>query len=402
MSFLDSQIKYDPFIGDPVQSNHLRASVKVVIGGTDVTDKLDPHLISIRILWPLGEKQAFLEIDDRDGRLPIPPIKTPITISIGWQEEGYVEVFDGWTSDIEYGASRPEGRVMRVHCVVLSVKDEPKTPFQNNWGEGAPDGQDVGEMIQFKTPAQEAAQHGNFKLDIHPRVAAINKDYWSQNGESALQFLTRISEEQGAFFGADTRDHGYITYACESPDGSMAPTTCTAIWGRNLIACRVRPWAARATWGGSNAQYYDYQLGQWKQLAKQFGFGLPQGSAKAIFSLPQPAPNRMEAEQQNIAAEQKASYETGDGRIIINGEPNARPNTFVHLQGVRPGVDGFYMITMAEHQYSRQSGFITWLDVNTYRSFPDSANAANAPDPSNDWSQFPINDATQNTGDNTG
>lgn len=75
-----------PFNGDPVQSNRMRAVVEVTFDGVDVTASVQPFLISLRVIqW--DNNSIELELDDRDGRLPIPPIEAPIQITIGWTTE---------------------------------------------------------------------------------------------------------------------------------------------------------------------------------------------------------------------------------------------------------------------------------------------------------------------------
>ena len=54
----------------------------IKIDGFDITDRLMPYLISVRIIHrPL--LTAEIEIDDRDARLPIPPVKAPMWKSVG-------------------------------------------------------------------------------------------------------------------------------------------------------------------------------------------------------------------------------------------------------------------------------------------------------------------------------
>ena len=69
----------------------------------------------------------------------------------------------------------------------------------------------------------------------------------------------------------------------------------------------------------------------------------------------------------------RISSNLGAGRIVINGEPAAKWNSFVILEGVRPGVDGAYLIQVAEHIYSRQ-GYVTWLDVTPFAKAPAASN----------------------------
>ena len=84
------------------------------------------------------------------------------------------------------------------------------------------------------------------------------------------------------------------------------------------------------------------------------------------------------AQQDNQGAQEASdSSYMGNGRIVINGEPTARWNSLVHLIGARPGVDGLYLITSAEHVYSR-TGYLTFLDVLPMYGAPGGANIGTA------------------------
>jgi hypothetical protein len=282
-----------------------------------------------------------------------------------------VTVFSGYTLDIESGFGRKQGgRRLWVHAYGVDVVGtKVKTPFQDHAGEGAPPGQQEGTPVPFLAMAQQVAASAGVGIDVHPDFAQIGRDYWSQNNESAMQFLQRHADEMGAVLRGDG-GRFVLTKPGENVDGSPGPQI-EATWGDNLIGWRVHPYVARTAWGGAKQQYFDTGAAQWTELSKTFGLGMPWGAAKAPFQLPTPAPNAGVAGQQNDGHGEIASSQSGQGRIVINGEPRARYGGTVLLTGARPGVDGLYFIVVAEHMYSRQ-GYVTWLDV-----FPNASAAAN-------------------------
>src|SRR6516164_2965129 len=97
--------------GDFKQARRLKAACKIEIGGMDVTSKLEPFLVSLRVVCgvQMEDYNAEVELDDRDGRLPIPPINSPVKISLGWENEALGLVFDGVTHDVEHGFGRKQG-----------------------------------------------------------------------------------------------------------------------------------------------------------------------------------------------------------------------------------------------------------------------------------------------------
>ena len=68
------------------QSQRFRAFVKVIVDGRDVTDRLDPYLVSV-LVKDGGTWEAHIELDDRDARLDIPPFNAPLVVELGWTSE---------------------------------------------------------------------------------------------------------------------------------------------------------------------------------------------------------------------------------------------------------------------------------------------------------------------------
>lgn len=95
---------FDPFLGTPTQTNRLRAYCTIIVDGFNITNKLDPHLISVRVVDE-GIGSAEIEIDDREGRLPIPLLGKSVQIQLGWTTESMKVVFTGTTNDVENKAA---------------------------------------------------------------------------------------------------------------------------------------------------------------------------------------------------------------------------------------------------------------------------------------------------------
>jgi hypothetical protein len=118
---------------------------------------------------------------------------------------------------------------------------------------------------------------------------------------------------------------------------------------------------------------YNREMGEWDATRKHIEGDLPFGRSMQQLSLPAPAPNKQVADQWNVALGAGSEANRGVGSCVINGEPAAAPFGHVIIKGARAGVDGEYMISEVQHQYSRSGGFITTL----YMKFPlgDPANA---------------------------
>lgn len=344
-----------PTIG---QTKRFRAYVQVWINGLNVTDRLDPYLMSVMIrnggIW-----ESQIELDDRDGRLPIPPLNATVAIWLGWTSESVYRAFSGHVDDVQHGFGRHlGGRRMFIHAFGADQASQAKTPFQDHVGDGAPPGKMEGTLIPFSQAFAQFAANAGMTVSVGSSFAGIMRDYWSMNNESIMQFGSRHADELG---GWSRLEGNNIVF--NGVNDFQLPKL-VAQWGNNLISWRVHPYAARPLWDGSSQQFFDHVKGLWGQVQQQFDLPAPWGGSwvSSITKLPMPAPNSNVAGQANDGAMNKASFLSGFGRIIINGEPQAQWGSTVQMIGARPGVDGNYFVDCAVHTWSRQ-GFVTTLEV---------------------------------------
>ena len=136
----------DPFKGAYTQRARMRAFCEVFLNNTDITNKLEPHLISVRIVDG-DQLSCELEIDDRDALVPIPPLLSNCKVNLGWAREQMFRTFDGLITDVEHGVGRKQGgRRMWIHANGMNLTStKMKEPMQMNLGLGAPPGQKEGE-----------------------------------------------------------------------------------------------------------------------------------------------------------------------------------------------------------------------------------------------------------------
>ena len=185
------------------------------------------------------------------------------------------------------------------------------------------------------------------------------QDYWGAMSASPLHQIIQEGLKAGAMVQGTTGN--VINFETPGQRG----VSCRAVWRDNLIGCRVRPFASRPVFGKAQSDSFDPKKGE---IIKAVMDNLnankgPAADSASAGGAPGPEASQGNSEQANQgAADGQDGAGLGYGRIVINGEPSARWNSLVMLQGVRPGVDGMYLIHVAEHIYSRQ-GYVTWLDV---------------------------------------
>ena len=250
-------VELDPFLGSANQTHRMRAYCVIIIGGFNITDKIAPFLISVRIVD--GEEVSCeIEVDDRDGLVPLPPLGAECLVELGWAHESMVEMFHGPIQDVEHGFGRKQGgRRMWIHAKGLDhLKSKMKEPMQMNLGEGAPPGQKEGKKHSLSDWIQKLAEAGGGKANVAGKFAANMQDYFGAMGASPMHQIIEEGRKHGAMVQGTTGN----TWNFEDP--GQRGISCHAIWRENLIGYRVRPFVARGAYGKTFADWFDKAAGQ--------------------------------------------------------------------------------------------------------------------------------------------
>lgn len=400
-----------------------RAFCQILIDGTDVTSNLEPHLISVNVIDTMSESdRCAIELDDRDGKLPIPENNKDIIVrlgwagsgppanvvgataggggggELGWEGTGLKRVFVGGVSSVESGfARRGGGRRLWVEGSSMFLLDKGKEAMNKTWGDGdlqdhlkqalegkssggfsspssegsggsgGSEGQPSGGGIPLKKVLEEAAKAAGYNMKISPAFSQITRDFWHQNKESFHNFGQRLARELGGIFKIQGKDALLNSLNDGKDIEGKDRKVIDATWGFNLISWRIKPWSNRPDYKSGKNQWYNIFKGQWEDVVGQlgdksgFGSGLqaPFGKGTASLFLPAPAPNRQVSEQRNGGSASDVNANRGTGWVVINGEPEAQARALIMIQGARPGVDGQYSIKEAEHHYTRNGGYTT-------------------------------------------
>jgi hypothetical protein len=250
-----------------------------------------------------------------------------------------------------------------IHAQGASQMDQGKAPKQQSLGEGAEPGQEEGKMQPMKAAASKFAGSVGKSIYASPDLGGKQQDRWDQANESIYHWANTTAHDLG---GKAKFANGMIGILSpgEEVDGSTLPVVI-AEWGRNLISWHIFPFAAKPGWSATNTQFYDIAQGLWNKAATSMGAGgdLPGNLGSSVNQLPHPAPNKSQAGNAGEGEKENSSSKSGSGHAVINGEPSAHANGFLQVTGVRPGVDGQYLIIEADHIYSREDGYTTRLEL---------------------------------------
>lgn len=390
------------------QGPRRRAVVEIWVNGAPITTRLHPYLISVQVVDNLDSyDKCSIELDDRNAELQLPPDKVPIQVAMGWAGEGpdlpdrgrtsidsvtgktigqgalkktevekrleqpwggpgMVVIFTGTVMEVESGfGRRGGGRRVWIEATSGDQSGPIKEVQQGSEGAGKPeDGAQVPVSAQIPLKQMMTKVFGplGMTVKLSPQMAKVTRDFWHINASPAawasdiaasVGGVLKIANKVAVIVGKNEKVNA---------DGEATPTI-DAIWGINLIGWRIRPYTNRAQWGGAAARFFDLQNAAWQVAQKAIGGKTPFGGATAISNLVHSVVDKEVATQNNDGGDKDSLARRGTGWVLINGEPNAKAGANVRIQHARPGVDGEYYITIAEHMYTRGVGYTTRLEV---------------------------------------
>jgi hypothetical protein len=356
----------------PLQHGHRRAHCYINVAGKDVTNALMPYLISVRAIDKSdGWNEAHIELDDRDAQLQIPPDDSPVTIELGWAGEGpnirpaqwipegsalqlaYEAssryVFTGYVESAESGFSRRGGgRRLWIDCKSYLTKGDIKSGKKIAIGDNI-------KPVQLSDAWSQIAGSAGFAGAVSPGLQGEAQKFFNVNSS-----VMHAGRSIGQHFGAHMKQIGNVLLLVKNTDRLFE--TVVAEWGINLISWRIKPFVGRPQYGSAKQDFFSLTAGSWMDISKSIAGSLPFGNASAVSQGPASAPNKQTGGNVVDGAGTDSSARRGTGWVIMNGLPEARADGSVQIIGARPGVDGTYRITEAEHNYSRR-GYTTRCDV---------------------------------------
>jgi Bacteriophage probable baseplate hub protein len=375
----------DPFPGQGVSSilplgaddlvpsgerSHLKASVLITVGGKDMTLAWDPHLISVvaidKATNPPELDTCAIELDDRDANLLLPQMNDPVTARFGWNGKGMSTVFTGLVSEVESGFARKGGgRRLWVDALGANMTANGKTAELQSWGEGLKPG-GGGADIPLSQVVGEVAGKAGLSMMVDPVLGAMTRKFWNQT-ESPHQFLARLGQEVGGIVKISGSKGAFVSGLGGLTGAGTSMGTIKAQWGDNLIAWRIKPFLAVPQFKSAASEFFDRLNGAYGKAKLPVAGSLPFGTASATAQPDAPAPGPAEGDQSNSAQDSSSQVDRTVGWALINGNPACLALKTLIVIGARPGIDGPYMISEAEHHYSRE-GYVTRCVLTNYNT----------------------------------
>ena len=197
---------------------------------------------------------------------------------------------------------------------------------------------------------------------MSPEMEKITRDFWHIN-DSPMNFGKRMAQEIGGIFKISKSTAVLIGKLEGVNAAGEAMPTVEAIWGVNLIGWRIKPYVGRPQYGEAASKMFDANKGEWKTLTSAISGGTPFGGSGAVANAVNSVADKASGDQANKGTGDDTKGRRGEGWVLLNGEPNAKANGFLFIDGARPGIDGTYTMTEVEHNYTRGVGFTTRVNV---------------------------------------
>jgi len=406
------------------QGQRRRAACQIMVGGQNVTARLNPYLISVQVIdsFEGGMSKCAMELDDRNAELVIPPDGEPIMVALGWAGEGpnlpgkLVDlpsgrelkeyewggpgmqlVFSGKVTQAESGFSRRGGgRRLWIEADSADSRGRGKEIQHESHGEGQQDdsvtppltpmsgsggtGAAGAGQIPFMQVAQSVFGKAGLQVKMSPSMQKMARDFWHIK-ESPHHFGQRMAKELGGMFKVE---NGMAIFVKAGENVNVDGKTLEIVeadWKINLIAWRIKPFVGRPQYGEAAATTFDLHQASFNIIKSAISGTKPFGRTNAIAHQINQVANQTNAEQQNQGSTADSQSARGTGWAIINGDPRCVAGKHMKIEGARPGVDGVYQMTEVEHNYTR-TGYTTratlknpQLDSQDYNSWPDDPNA---------------------------
>jgi hypothetical protein len=312
---------------------------RILADSVDVTAAIRARLLSLSMTDEAGWQSDRFEfsIDDRGGTVAMPATGARLEVSLGYRETGLAPLGAFVVDEVVISAPP---MTMTVRAKAADMRRTLKEARTRAWHE-----------TTFGAIVAAIAGENGYAARVSPDLADIPIPHLDQTAESDINLLTRLAEQYGATVKAA---NGALLVV---PRG-LGKTAS----GRILPAIALTP-AELMRWSVTLAERGKYAAvqAQYRDLASGRDVPVTVGEAptgQPVYVLRTPYPDTAQA--QAAARAKLEALERGKSSVDLTliGRTDVMAETWITLQGFRPGADGTWWLTRVEHRLDR-SGFST-------------------------------------------
>lgn len=319
-------------------ADYPRPSFRLTVGGQDITEHVNPRLISLQLTDNRGTEadQLDLALDDSDGKLEIPPHGASIQVWLGWNTTGLVDK-GTFTVDETVHAGTPDTLTIRARSADL--REGLAAKKERSWH-----GTTLGEI------ARKVAAENELKAEIAADLDDVPVKHMDQTNESDINLLTRLAKENDAI--AAIKGGSLLLFSAGTGKSVGGIALQHRVLTRMDGDSHSFQQADRDSYSGVTAQYND---------GDEFALKEAQvGEEKNTKRLRNMYPTKEAAEKAAQAESQR--LQRGNATLtytLARGIPDLVPECTFQLQGIKPEIAAF-----------------TWLGVKVTHSLGDSGYTA--------------------------
>lgn len=327
----------------------LRPTIRVIVGGQDVTNRFQPLLIDVKVTKKekASSHTATITVADPGGTVFKPEDGAEMQIYLGQSLADAGVVFEGTVNDFTSKGAKGSGRALTI--VATSADQKGKVKQQQTKHK---------DQATFKDVAAEWGKEAGLDVQVLGELASVRRPYWLIMRESFQSWGQRIAQDIGASF----QIVGKRAFFSPMNDGKSASgkslTPITAAVGTNLINWSISPTLARPQYGKITTTFYDRKSGEWKTRTEN----VENATSQATLNLLESSPSEDRGQRTAKGKAQKSEREKGSGSVTILGDHAAEPGAECIVVGASPGVDNTYIVESVEHSFSGD-GFETTLNI---------------------------------------
>lgn len=322
---------------------------RVMLGGEDISPRLRPRLVSLRLVEKRGGEADQLDIvlDDSDGRLAMPPEGAVLALQLGWKAGsdvpiGLVDKGRFIVDELEHSGP-PDTLTIRARSADFTSAIA--TRREQSWHDTT-----LGDVVR-----QIAARHG-LTARCAAALASIAIKALSQSRESDIAFLRRLGREHDA---VATIKAGALIFAPIgagiTASGQPLPSAVIRRRDGDRHTFRVEK---REAVGRVTASWHDRRSARKKTVTAGAGDG-PERKLARVHPSEQAARRAAEAEAKRGArAPRKLSLNLAFARLDLYPEQRIR------AEGFKAEIDqARWLVGEAEHQLDSNAGFATRVQL---------------------------------------
>jgi len=328
---------------------HRRAAYELIVDGQSIGPTVNPRLVSLALTERRGSDADELEIvlDDRDGRLAIPPAGATITLKLGWLDltEGATEQLidkGSFKVDERAHAGTPDQLTIRAKSADLTRAF--RTRRTQTWRDTT-----LGDVLG------EVAARNGLQAHVAAEKASVAIAHLNQSRESDSALLARLGRMHDAVATVKATKLLFAAVgAGQTAGGGEIPgATLTRLDGDR------HRWKAaeRENYSGVTAEWQDRSTGTRRTVTAGEG-----GNAQRLgrtYASERTA--RRAAETQRARQERKGAEFSLE---LAAGRPDLYPERRVAVSGFKPEIDGTnWLISQVTHRLDAGGGLRSSVEM---------------------------------------